>query len=93
MENSLWKRLRTDRGMMMRCIHTYIHTHTHTHTHIHTYIQGDQKFSVHPTITVKTSGAQRLFDHPVHTYIQIYTHIHTYGVIQEESALLWEMIV
>ena len=29
-------------------------------------IQGDQKFSVHLTITVKSSGAQRLFDHPVY---------------------------
>jgi hypothetical protein len=30
-------------------------------------IQGDQKVSVHLTITVQTSGAQRLFDHPVLT--------------------------
>jgi hypothetical protein len=27
--------------------------------------QGDQKSSVHLTITVQSSGAQRLFDHPV----------------------------
>ena len=29
--------------------------------------QGGQKVSVHLTITVQSSGAQRLFDHPVHT--------------------------
>ena len=29
-------------------------------------IQGDQKVSVHLTITVHSSGAQRLFDHPLH---------------------------
>jgi hypothetical protein len=29
------------------------------------FIQGDQKVSVHMMITVKSSGAQRLFDHPV----------------------------
>jgi len=28
-------------------------------------MQGDQKVSVHLTITVQSSGAQRLFDHPV----------------------------
>jgi hypothetical protein len=28
-------------------------------------IQGDQKVSVHLMITVQSSGAQRLFDHPV----------------------------
>jgi len=28
-------------------------------------IQGDQKVSVHLMITIKSSGAQRLFDHPV----------------------------
>jgi hypothetical protein len=28
-------------------------------------MQGNQKFSVHLTITVQKSGAQRLFDHPV----------------------------
>ena len=29
-------------------------------------LQGDQKVSVHLTITVQSSGAQRLFDHPVY---------------------------
>jgi len=28
-------------------------------------VQGDQKVSVHLTITVQISGAQRPFDHPV----------------------------
>jgi hypothetical protein len=28
-------------------------------------MQGDQKVSVHLTITVQSSGAQRLFDHSV----------------------------
>ena len=28
-------------------------------------VQGDQKGSVHLTITVQSSDAQRLFDHPV----------------------------
>ena len=28
-------------------------------------IQGDQKVFVHLTITVQSSGAQKLFDHPV----------------------------
>jgi hypothetical protein len=28
-------------------------------------LQGDQKVSVHLTITVQSSGAPRLFDHPV----------------------------
>jgi hypothetical protein len=30
-----------------------------------TYIQDDQKFSVHLTITVQITGAQRTFYHPV----------------------------
>jgi len=30
--------------------------------------QGNQKVSVHLTITVQSSGAQRLFDHPVVSY-------------------------
>jgi hypothetical protein len=30
------------------------------------YIQGDQKVSVHLMITIQSSGAQRLFDHPVY---------------------------
>jgi len=29
------------------------------------YLHGDQKVSVHLTITVQSSGAQRLFDHPI----------------------------
>jgi len=29
-------------------------------------VQGDQKVSVHLTITVQSSGAQRLFDHSVY---------------------------
>jgi len=29
------------------------------------YIQGDQKVSVHLMVTIKSSGAQRPFDHPV----------------------------
>jgi len=28
-------------------------------------VQGDQKVSVHLMIRVQSSGAQRLFDHPV----------------------------
>ena len=28
-------------------------------------MQGDQKVSVHLTITVKSTGAQTLFDHPI----------------------------
>jgi len=28
-------------------------------------LQGDQKVSVYPVITIQLSGAQRLFDHPV----------------------------
>jgi len=31
-------------------------------------VQGDQKVSVHLTIAVQSSGAQRLFDHPVEIY-------------------------
>jgi hypothetical protein len=34
-------------------------------------VQGDQKVSVHLTITVQSSGAQRLFDHPVYTVLNI----------------------
>jgi len=30
-------------------------------------IQGDQKVFVHLMITIQSSGAQRLFDHPVNT--------------------------
>jgi len=30
-----------------------------------TEVQGDQKVSVHLTIAVQSSGAQRLFDYPV----------------------------
>jgi len=33
--------------------------------HLALLIQGDQKVSVHLAITVQSSGAQRLFDHPV----------------------------
>ena len=33
------------------------------------YIQGDQKVSVHLMITIQSSGALRLFDHPVYIYI------------------------
>ena len=29
------------------------------------HIQGNQKVSVHLIITIQSSGAQRLFDHPV----------------------------
>jgi len=29
------------------------------------YVQGDQKVSEHQMITIQSSGAQRLFDHPV----------------------------
>jgi len=29
------------------------------------FMQRDQKVSVHLTITVQSSGAQRIFDHPV----------------------------
>jgi len=32
-------------------------------------IQGDQKVSVQLIITIKSSGAQRLFDHPVHLIV------------------------
>jgi len=32
-------------------------------------IQSDQKASVHLTLTVQSSGAQRLFDHPVFSVI------------------------
>jgi len=31
--------------------------------------QGDQNVSVHQTITVKSSGAQRHFDHPVYVCV------------------------
>ena len=30
------------------------------------YIEGDQKVSMHLMITIHSSGAQELFDHPVH---------------------------
>ena len=39
------------------------------------YIQGDQKVSVHLTITVQSSGAKRLFGRPV-IYIYIYILIY-----------------
>jgi len=39
-------------------------------------IQGDQKVSVHLRITVQSSRAQRLFDHPV--YVRTYIHTHTF---------------
>jgi len=35
------------------------------------HIQGDQKVSVHLTITIQSSGAQGLFDHPVVTSVRI----------------------
>ena len=44
-------------------------------------IQGDQKVSVHLTITVQSSVAQRLFNHPVVTKANIaavYKNIATY---------------
>ena len=34
--------------------------------HMNWYIQSDQKVSVHVTITVHSTGAQRIFDHPVY---------------------------
>jgi hypothetical protein len=34
--------------------------------HKHAYVEGDQKVSVHLTNTVQSSGAHRLFDHPVY---------------------------
>jgi len=36
--------------------------------YIYIYITGDQKVSVHLTSVLQSSGAQRLFDHPVYTY-------------------------
>jgi len=33
------------------------------------HIQSDQKVSVHMTSTAQSSGAQRLFDHPVDLYV------------------------
>ena len=43
------------------------------------YIQGNQKVSVHLTITVQSSGAKRLFDRPViYIYIYIYIYILIY---------------
>ena len=45
---------------------------------IYIYIQGDQKVSVYLMITIKKSGAQRLFDHSVCVYIYIYIYIYTY---------------
>ena len=34
-------------------------------------IQGEQKVPVHLTFTVQSSGAQRLFDHPVYPSMQL----------------------
>jgi len=34
-------------------------------TVVYGLIQGDQKVSMHLMITIQSSGAQRLFDHPV----------------------------
>jgi len=34
-------------------------------THPHALIQGDQKVSVHLMITIQSSGAERLFGHPI----------------------------
>jgi hypothetical protein len=52
------------------------------------FVQGDQKVSVHQTITVHKSGAQRLFDHPVqhrvsHTkIIRSATHcVNMFGIV------------
>ena len=55
-------------------IYIYIYIYTHTHTYIHTHIQGDQKFSVHLTITIQPSGAQRLFNRLVY-YISSWQHV------------------
>jgi hypothetical protein len=45
-----------------------IESRTRILTYVLTFIiliQGDQKVSVHPMITIKSSGAQKPFDHPV----------------------------
>jgi len=48
-----------------------LHGHNQGYTHIelnyinNMYLQGEQKVSVHLTITVQSSGEQRLFDHSV----------------------------
>jgi hypothetical protein len=34
--------------------------------HTFVLVQGDQKISVRLMITVQSSGAQRLFDHPIY---------------------------
>jgi hypothetical protein len=60
-------------SQIMNAIHSLekLHGHNQRYTHIklnyinNTHIQGDQKVTVHPTITVQSSGGQRLFDHSV----------------------------
>ena len=39
-------------------------------------IQGDKKVSAHLMFTIKSSGAQRLFDHPVLYYLYLYSINH-----------------
>jgi len=54
------------------------HTQWHKVTNI---IQGDQKVSVHLMITIQSSGAHRLFDHPVY-------QVHTTSIGNQTSLLL-----
>jgi len=75
---------------------------------IYIYIQGDQKVSVHMTITVQSSGAQKPFDHPVYVcvcvrvyvrvrivylYIYVYTYTYTHIHIHTYTCLHASVLV